>query len=49
MKIQDVKIDKEIVLKFLGYKNRKVPKYIEKVIDEEINSSFPSFLKIIVD
>lgn len=37
MKIQDVKIDKEIVLKFLGYKNRKVPKYIEKVIDEEIN------------
>lgn len=38
LEIKEVKIDKEIVLKFLGYKNRKVPKYINKVIDEEIES-----------
>lgn len=34
--IKEVKIDKRTVEKFLGYGSRKVPKNIEKVIDEEI-------------
>ena len=36
MEINRVEINKKTVLKFLGYKNRKVPSYIDKVIDEEI-------------
>lgn len=36
MKINSVEINKKTVLQFLGYKNRKVPSYIDKVIDEEI-------------
>ncbi|MEG0855884.1 MAG: hypothetical protein RSG52_05340 [Terrisporobacter sp.] len=38
MKIHNVKIEKETVLKFLGYKNREVTPYINKVIDEEIEN-----------
>lgn len=38
MNISKVIIDKDTVLKFLGYKNRKVPPFINKVIDEEIES-----------
>ena len=36
MKINSVEINKKTVLKFLGYGNRKVPSYIDKVIEVEI-------------
>ena len=37
MKIDNVEIDKSIVIKFLGYSKRPIPKNIEKIIDEEIH------------
>lgn len=36
MNIDNVYIDKDIVLKFLGYGKRKAPDSIKKIIDEEI-------------
>ncbi|WP_338658459.1 hypothetical protein [Paraclostridium sordellii] len=36
MNIDNVYIDKDIVLKFLGYGKRKAPYSIKKIIDEEI-------------
>lgn len=36
MNIDNVEIDKDIVLKFLGYGKRKAPDNIKRIIDEEI-------------
>lgn len=36
MNINNINIDKDIVLKFLGYGKRKAPDVIKKIIDEEV-------------